>query len=87
MACAPTDVSHAPAAVEAGFMRAYRQDLKPSEFTVTYRRREYALLGCSCAHCGYDFFVPALREHEPSFCPNCGVQFTRARPVSRDDEP
>ena len=67
-------------------MKAYRQHLQPSEFTVAYRRREYALLGCSCAHGGYDFFVPALPEHEPSFCPNCAVRFDRARPVSEADE-
>ena len=67
-------------------MKAYRQELQSSEFTVTYRRREYALLGCSCAHCGYDFFVPALPEHEPSFCPNCAVKFVRARPVGPAEE-
>jgi uncharacterized paraquat-inducible protein A len=61
-------------------MRAYGKEIVESSATVTYRGREFALLGCTCGTCDYDFFVPALSEHEPSCCPNCGIRFVRVEP-------
>lgn len=42
---------------------------------VTYNGISYPILGCSCRVCGYVFFFPMKREHEPTYCPNCRIRF------------
>ena len=43
--------------------------------TMTFRGREVRLTGIICNECDNDFFVHDQPEHQPKFCPYCGIRF------------
>lgn len=54
---------------------AYGTPLQVSDVRFKCDGKEFHVASCICSECGYVFFFPALPEHEPSLCPNCGIRF------------